>query len=73
MTAHTERRIDSTVSLAVALKLSLTDTLEAIAKAVPELPTEADMLTRAESMAVAEMVCPERSLEVFKALRGDSQ
>lgn len=73
MTAHTERRIDSTVSLAVALKLSHTDTLEAIAKAVPELPTEADMLTRAESMAVAEMVCPERALEVFKALRGDSQ
>lgn len=73
MTAHTERRIDSTVSLAVALKLSHTDTLKAIARVLPELPAEADMLTRAESMAVAEMVCPERSLEVFKALRGDSQ
>ncbi|MCU0209147.1 MULTISPECIES: hypothetical protein [Pseudomonas] len=72
MTAHTERRIDSTVSLAVALRLTHRDTLEAIAKVHPELPADTDTLTRAESMAVAELVCPERALAVFTALRADS-
>lgn len=52
MTAHTERRVDTTVSLAVALRLSHADTLKAIAQALPELPAETDKLTRAESMKV---------------------
>ena len=72
MTAHTDRRVDTTVSLAVALKLSHADTLKAIAKALPELPAGTDTLTRAESMTVAELVNPERTLEVFKALRAES-
>ncbi|MBJ2270842.1 hypothetical protein JFT60_26035 [Pseudomonas sp. MF6772] len=73
MTAHTERRTDTTVSLAVALRLSHTDTLKAISQALPELPEGTDMLTRAEAMTVAELVAPERSLEVFNALRKDAQ
>ena len=72
MTAHTERRVDTTVSLAVALRLSHADTFKAIAQALPELPAGTDTLTRAESMTVAELVNPERSLEVFKALRAES-
>lgn len=72
MTAHTDRRVDTTVSLAVALRLSHADTLKAIAQALPELPAETDKLTRAESMKVAELVSPERTLEVFKTLRVES-
>lgn len=73
MSTYTERRTDSTVSLAVALRVSHRETLEAIAQHLPEFPQGETTLTRAESMAVAEKVCPERSLAVFKALRGDEQ
>lgn len=73
MTAHTERRTDSTAALSAALRLDHADTLEAITQALPELPEGTAMLTRAESMKVAEMVDPARTLEVFKSLRGDQQ
>lgn len=72
MTAYTENRVDTTVALAVALRLTHRAALEVIAEVHPKLLDKVDTLTRAESMAVAEKVNPSRTLEVLKSLRSNS-